>query len=85
MLYQIAIDGDVVPINHYKVGYTNEWLLGNISAVFNEIKRTKNTLYIKNLFSKNNGFDDFYLDDPKPFFAMIYLIIKRSIRKIFLN
>jgi len=85
MLYQIAIDGDVATGIDYKIGFTNEWLLGNISAVFNEIKRTKNPLYIKNLFSKNNGFDDFYLDDPKPFFAMIYLIIKRSIRKIFLN
>lgn len=81
LLYKMAVDGDVELIKEYKTNLKYKWLLGDISAVINQILSTKNPLAIKNLFHNKDGYDDFYKDDPIPFFAMIYLILKRNLKE----
>lgn len=83
LLYKIAIDGDIESVKDYRTGIKYKWLLGNISAVVNQLKSTKNPIHLKNLFNNCDGFDDFYKDDLLPFFAFNYLIIKRNFRRKF--
>jgi len=83
LMYRMMIDGDINPVMDYKIGITNKWLLGNISAVINQVIATQNPVHLLNLVNKKDAFDDFYKDDPKPFFAMIYLMIKRNFKNKF--
>jgi len=81
LLYKMAVDGDVLPVKSYKLNLTYRWLLGDIFAVLSKIKASKNPFVIKELFQKADGFDDFYKDDPFPFFARIFLLLRRNIKR----
>lgn len=82
LLYKMAKEGDVEPVNTYKEGVVVEWWLADKIA------------QMKNLFSLNGNFkfkfnsknidcyDDFYKDDPIPFFAWIYLLARRKFVKL---
>jgi hypothetical protein len=63
----------------YKTGIKYKWLLGDLLAVINVIRSTKKISFIKHLFDKVDGYDDYYKDDILPFFASIILYIKRFI------
>lgn len=82
LLYKIALEGDVNPITTYKEGVIVEWWLGDKIAILNNFLKGRLT---KNSFSfkkQVDYFDDFYKDDPLPFFAWIYLLARRKIVKL---
>ena len=82
LLYKMALDGDVQPIDSYKEGVVVEWWLGDKIAFFNNILKGRLT---NNSFSFNKRvdyYDDFYKDDPLPFFAWIYLLARRKFVKL---
>jgi len=68
-LYKIAAEGDVHPLLQYKTGVKARWILGDILAVIDEIKHTRNPFNaIFNFFKfKNDIYDDFWKDDLYPF------------------
>jgi predicted ATP-grasp superfamily ATP-dependent carboligase len=82
LLYKMAIDGDVDPVFNYQEGIKAKWLLGDISAI------TKNTFSghsiseFKKLFNEADIYDDYYKDDKLPFYAWIYLLLRRKLVKL---
>lgn len=79
LLYKMATEGDIKFTPDYKEGVVVRWILGDILAVFSEIKHTKRLLKpIKQFFVfDDNGFDDFCWADPLPFaFELLYYLIK---------
>jgi len=83
LLYKMAVDGDIPVQTQYKKDLKIKWLRGDISAVINDVFASKNPFHFFRLFEKCDGFDDFYKDDPLPFFAMVYLMTRRVVRKTF--
>lgn len=83
LLYKMAVDGDIPIQTQYKKDLKIKWLRGDISAVINDVFASKNPSHFFRLFEKCDGFDDFYKDDPLPFFAMVYLMTRRVVRKTF--
>jgi len=69
LLYKMAIDGDIRPVMEYKIGTTTKWVCGDILAVISQIKKSRDLSILRQFFTKTNGYDDLYLDDPIPFFA----------------
>ncbi|AFH50184.1 Putative ATP-grasp enzyme [Ignavibacterium album JCM 16511] len=82
LLYRMAVDGDVESVKDYEKGVVVEWWLGDKLAQLKNFLSFNGSLKIK-LNSKNiDYFDDFYKDDPIPFFAWIYLLIRRKLVKL---
>lgn len=82
LLYKMAVEGDVEPINNYEEGIVTEWWLGDKLALLKNYlssnRKVRNTSYKK----KVDYFDDFYKDDPFPFFAWIFLLLRRKFVKL---
>lgn len=82
LLYKMALEGDVQPKDNYKEGVVVEWWLGDKIAFLNNLLKGKIKI---NSFSSNKHvdyYDDFYKDDPLPFFAWIYLLARRKFVKL---
>lgn len=82
LLYKLAVDGDVEPVTNYKEGVVVEWWLGDkfasLKYLFSSIKNKK-----YNFRSiKIDYLDDYYNDDPIPFFAWFYLLLRRKFVKL---
>lgn len=82
LLYKLAVDGDVEPVTDYKEGLVVEWWLGDKLARLKYLSSSiRNNNYIPSSF-KINYFDDYYNDDPIPFFAWIFLLLRRKFIKL---
>lgn len=82
LLYRMAVDGDIETVRNYKEGVVVEWWLGDKLAQLRNFLSLNGSSKIK-LNSKNiDYFDDFYKDDPIPFFAWIYLLVRRKLVKL---
>lgn len=81
LLYRMAVHGDVSPVSSYRLNVTYRWLLGDLLGVWSKAIATRNIWFMPELFQRSDGFDDFYVDDPLPFFAMIYLVAKRQMKR----
>jgi len=82
LLYKMALDGDVEETRDYQVGVKCKWLLGDLSAALKEIYSQKNLHTLKNIFNEADYYDDFYRDDPLPFFAWLFLLAKRKFNSV---
>lgn len=82
LLYRMALDGDIDhPVFEYNKGVTEKWLIGDINAILKDVLTEKNIFRIKDIFKKSDYYDDFDKDDILPFFARIYLQLRRKIIK----
>lgn len=82
LLYRMALDGDVNPVFDYKQNITAKWLLGDLVALSKNILADGIQKNGRIEFPKPDFFDDFYNDDPLPFFAWMYLLIRRKFVKL---
>jgi len=73
LLYKMAADGNIPAVLDYQTGIKVRWLLGDILTLKDICKTMKRIPRAKDIFHKVNGYDDFYVDDPIPFFASIFL------------
>ncbi len=82
LLYRMAVEGDVEPVLSYKAGVSAKWLLGDIVVKTKSIFSPNSLKHKKMVSKKADYLDDFYKDDPLPFFAWIYLLVRRKIVKL---
>lgn len=83
LLYKMALEGDFEPVMNYKEGVIAEWWLGDKIAMMKNIFSLNGKLSAFLSYQKRIDFlDDFYKDDPLPFFAWIYLLARRKIVKL---
>ena len=84
LLYKIAIDGDVKPLNEFKTGVVTRWIGGDIRAFLSLLKTSEKKLEVfRKFFFLNKGaayYDDFCLNDPLPFFTWTLDILYRTIK-----
>jgi len=73
LLYRMATDGDVAPITNHCTGRIVRWISGDVRAVANRWPSLKNMFSIFREGPRADGYDDYYEDDPLPFFASIPL------------
>lgn len=83
LLYRIANQENVETEKNYTVGVKHKWLLGDTYAIIKSFISSGKFSLLKRIFEKADGYDDYYKDDKKPFFAFIYLLMKRRLRRIF--
>ncbi|MGE0267503.1 MAG: ATP-grasp domain-containing protein [Candidatus Omnitrophota bacterium] len=69
LAYKMAQNGDVAPVKDYKKGVVTRWILGDVLAALDCIKYKKKMSDMKKFTTKRIKYDDFYFDDPLPFFA----------------
>lgn len=72
LFYRMAIDGDVEPVQEYKLGVKTRWLWGDIKGLVEQIVKNKEGRIstIKDFFRHfkgNAAYDDFSLYDLLPF------------------
>ncbi len=81
LLYRMALDGDVEPVFNYEDGVVVRWILGDMLATLSYIKSQKRLKPLFDFFNfKGERFDDFYLDDPVPFFAECAYYLAKFLR-----
>ena len=81
MLYDLAIGKEIKFNGNYSLGIKYKWLLGDIYVNCNNFIKTFKFTYLKKIFEKVDGFDDYYSDDKLPFFMLILLYAKRTFKK----
>ena len=68
LAYRMARDGDVEPVLDYREGVVVRWLLGDMLATLSSVKHQRSLLpLLKFCTMKQDGFDDFFRDDPLVF------------------
>ncbi|WP_337866665.1 ATP-grasp domain-containing protein [Ignavibacterium sp.] len=82
LLYKMAVEGDVEPVNNYEQGIVTEWWLGDKLVLLKNHFSTKGKLRDSSYKKKVDYFDDFYKDDPLPFFAWMFLLLRRKFVKL---
>ncbi len=82
LLYKMALDGDIEPVINYKEGVIAEWWLGDKIAIIKNFISLNGKSGVLPSGRRIDFFDDFYKDDPIPFFAWIYLLARRKIVKL---
>lgn len=84
LYYQIALEGDVKPVLQFKTDVMTRWIGGDMRAFVPFFNESPNKLqFIKDFISPTGGKtikDDFYLDDPLPFFTWYLDAALRMIR-----
>lgn len=69
LLYKMAVDGDIETVLDYKEDVAVRWLLGDVLATINYMKKRMSLMPIIDFFSfKNEKYDDLFKDDLMPFF-----------------
>lgn len=69
LLYKMALNDDVDPVMDYKIGVVSRWILGDVLAALDCIRSKKKIFNVIEFSGKVINFDDFYIDDPLPFFV----------------
>ncbi|WP_290664458.1 ATP-grasp domain-containing protein [Ignavibacterium sp.] len=82
LLYKMALDGDIEPVMNYKEGVVAEWWLGDKITMFKNFLSLNGKTRFSSFDKGIDFFDDFYKDDPIPFFAWIYLLARRKLVKL---
>ena len=79
LLYHLALNDEMPPVNSYKVGIRSRWLLGDLDRFCLRFKEQKLTLNFFRFFNTNSRHEVFRIDDLKPFFFELkeYLGLKR--------
>ena len=77
MIYDLAMGKEIKFNGRYSLGIKYKWLLGDIYVNCKNFIRTFRFTYLKKIFEKVDGFDDFYSDDKFPFFILIFLYVRR--------
>jgi len=77
MLYDLAIGKEIKFNGNYSLGIKYKWLLGDIYVNCKNFIKTFKFTYLKKIFEKVDGFDDFYSDDKLPFFILMFLYVRR--------
>jgi predicted ATP-grasp superfamily ATP-dependent carboligase len=77
LLYRMAIDGDVAPVEGYRTGVASRWIVGEMLHEFNLVKRGNLSgaarAAAEMLRRRPAGCDDFRPSDPAPLFVeMLY-------------
>jgi predicted ATP-grasp superfamily ATP-dependent carboligase len=71
LIYQIAVDGDVEPVEGFREGVVTRWLGGEASGFFQHYALAPRKLeFLRQFFNPGTSatlFDDFSLRDPLPF------------------
>ena len=67
LLYRMAVDGDVEPVNGYKVGVRCRWIGGDVLSFLRDRNRFKKVSSFFNF--RGEKFDILSWDDPAPFFG----------------
>lgn len=83
LVYKIAVDGDVPPVEGFRTGAMSRWIGGDVRAFMSLFKTGKKTGIIKNFFSPLSGpvyYDDFSLRDPLPFFVWTWDTLSRAFK-----
>lgn len=89
LLFKIAIDGDVEPVDGFKTNVMTRWIGGDLRGFPQYLKQSNNKVrFIKDFFwpiSNKVIYDDFDIADPLPFFtwcldAIFKMIEQRSLR-----
>ena len=81
LLYKVAVEGDVKPVLNYKLGVKTRFLIDDMRALLAILKQTKNPSYVlKELLRKSDCDDVIDYDDILPFFAFLYIGIKKLIK-----
>jgi len=73
LLYKIARDGDTDSVDDYEKGVVTRWVWGDLSTFPEAFRSARDKIpflkeYVR-MFGKKIVFDDFYLNDPLPFFT----------------
>lgn len=84
LLYKIAIDGDIEPVNEFKTGIVTRWIGGDIRSFLSLLKTSEKRLEVfRKFFFLTKGatyYDDFCLKDPLPFFTWIFDVLYRTLK-----
>jgi predicted ATP-grasp superfamily ATP-dependent carboligase len=68
LLYRLATEGDVAPVEEYRTGLVVKWILGDIGAARRR-PRSVDSDQPSRTNIRAQGYDDFYWDEPLPFLA----------------
>lgn len=82
LLYQMALNGDVEPVLNYRNGVIARWLLGDILSVTKNLFTTGSIPNLKSTTIHVEFNDDYYKDDPLPFWMWIFLLFRRKLKRI---
>jgi len=89
LLYRIAMDGDVDPVNHFKIGARSRWFGGDLCSFFPLLSQSLNkTEFVKNFVFQNFRdvfWDDLSTEDLLPFFAWGFYSFRSIFSHKFLN
>lgn len=84
LYYQIAMEGDVKPVLQFKANVMTRWVGGDMRAFTPFYNESRNKLqFLKDFFFPAGGKvikDDFYFDDPLPFFTWSLDAILRMVK-----
>ncbi|MFN3874206.1 MAG: ATP-grasp domain-containing protein [Ignavibacterium sp.] len=82
LLYKMALEGDIEPVMKYKEGVVAEWWLGDKIVILKNLLSLNGKSIFSSFHKEIDHFDDFYKDDPLPFFAWIFLLLRRKFVKL---
>ncbi len=84
LLYRIAVEGDVKPVNSFTTGIVTRWIGGDMRAFLPLIRMSSfKAKFAKEFFFPSTGpdlYDDFSWADPLPFFAWFADALLRMVR-----
>lgn len=84
LVYQIALNGDVDPVDGFSEGVVTRWLGGELRGFFQNYSRAKKKpQFLRDFFPFGNSvqlYDDFSFKDPAPFLAWGLDAIYRILR-----
>jgi predicted ATP-grasp superfamily ATP-dependent carboligase len=72
----MAEEGDIPSVRGYRQGVVVKWVLGDLLALTQQLRHARIPRR-KYGWSQITGYDDFYADDPLPFFTGVALSIRK--------
>lgn len=85
LLYQIAMNGDVEPVDDFATGVKSRWVGGDLCAFLPLLRDCPDKLaFLKDFFAVSNWNlyrDDFDFRDPMPFFSWGAYTVRRALHK----
>jgi predicted ATP-grasp superfamily ATP-dependent carboligase len=79
LLYKLALNGDVTPVTDYRKNVAVRWILGDVLGYLRQKLHARGASLPRE-YSGVQGYDDYYADDPLPFFAQIAFAALKKIR-----
>jgi len=90
LLYRIAMEGDIAPVESFREGVRSRWLGGDLRTFYPSMMQSASKIqflrdYFFSGYNQNVFFDDFSLKDPLPFMVWSLDAMKKILRSRSVN